>query len=682
MISSDASSSSHNDNSEEALRVSDEIGPDIINLSNSSKHNAETSIRHSKNSINNLLQPQIQIHSQNNRSSAISDTQNGINNNNDIFKMNDSDKIAVNEIQSSIFAQIAHISEFLANGDENFQNKKSNPCFQMLSDFFDVFNEQLRINFKIRNKLNEEIKKNPVNPEKVDEKRKEIENFLKEFKGMVSTSKKDYSHLIDIENIEKSFNNIISIIQNGIKKTAKLKKLSKEIENKQKEIASINNEIASGEKRLQDVKNNTEDRSSSIQKQIDQSQDQISKMRIQIDELSPNITEMKTKIQNEANLRKNLSEMIAKRKNQIEIAHQSFYEEQNKQKKKRQKLGVKLSKLKIERRQLLIDEQPLFSALKEAEDEFEKLKKQAENDIDLIKKEKSEIENQLEDLRLRLAESQKKKEDQASILQQKKEEASKCSVKINEIDVKTKKLKKNILQIAQQKRSILHDLNQKNINIKNKVQKNFENKHKINDQDLDLNSNNYSDEENSFNENNNAQKGGDGSNSHEIDDLILNLISEELMHLEELTSQSNIQIEEIRKDNSKTRSMIRVNKDKISKLIDENQKLRTTISLSEKEVEKLNIEANAQKQRYALFKSTMNEYNRMRTALGFHNTMLPSEVAKHAVAIIRSWKQVEFDDEREKDINGKISYNSINEEFECIFGEINDVESRLYGTSP
>ena len=108
----------------------------------------------------------------------------------------------------------------------------------------------------------------------MDKQRQEIELFLKEFREIISTSKNDYAATINTGNIQNSFNNIISIIQKGVKKTAKLKKLAKEIENKKKEIASINIEIQTNEKILQEAKNGLENRLGSIQKQINESHDE------------------------------------------------------------------------------------------------------------------------------------------------------------------------------------------------------------------------------------------------------------------------------------------------------------------------------------------------------------------------------------------------------------------------
>lgn len=668
MISSDAISYSQSNNSGESLDNPAE------NRSNSSIHNAEFS----NNSIKNSSQLHIQPDWRNNEPSAISENNKknfDANINNDSFQnINDTDKISANEIQMSLFAQIAHISEFLANAEGNFANKNNNPCFQMLSDFFEVFNEQLRINFKIRNKLNEERKRNPIDPKKVIDKRNEIDNFLKEFRGIVSTSKNNYSDLIDPRNIEKSFNNVIMIIQNGVKKTSKLKRLSKEIENKKEEIAKINKEILSNEQMLHDVKSNSENRINTIQNQINESENQMFKYRSQIDEILPKITNLKTKIQNESRIRQNLSEMITKRRNQIEIARQSFSEEQNKQMKKLHKLGVILSKLKIERRQLLIDEQPLISALEDAEAEFKKIKDNADSQLNELNEEKKEIEAKLNELGIQLDEIRKKKENAISILQQKKDEVNDRSIELNDINEKIKMLTKKISQIDQFKKDMLHQLNQKSINAKNKIPNSpaTHSKRINHDSDDDNNENNFNQRETNINFN---------SDSHEIDDLVLNSISEEINHLEDSTIQYQNLIEETRKENSKIRSKIRVKKEKISKLIEENQETQAKNSLFGKELEKLAIDANAQKQRYALFKSTMNEYERMRKALGFHSSMLPSEVAKHTVSMIKSWKQVEFDEEKANQLNGKITCNTINQEFEYIFGEINDVESKLYGTN-
>lgn len=679
MISSCTNSSSHYSNSEEPFKHPDEINAVTENQSNSFN---QFSIHSPNHSINNSLQLNNHERNQNINFDVFSEKHNDEKNNtlNDTFNKSN-DKTTLNEVQA-MFNRVAHISEFLANAELDFPDKKSNPCFQMLSNFFEVFNEQLRINFKIKNKLNEEIKRNPIDPKKVDKQRQEIELFLKEFREIISTSKNDYAATINTGNIQNSFNNIISIIQKGVKKTAKLKKLAKEIENKKKEIASINIEIQTNEKILQEAKNGLENRLSSIQKQINESHDQIMQRQAQIDEITPDIATMKIQIQNEAYMKQNLSEMISKRKNQIEIAQQSFFEVQNKQKKKLQKLGEKLSKLKIERRQLLIDEQPLISALEDAESELKTTKNLAESEIISLNEEKKVIEGKLIELRSALDKSQKEKIEIISALKKKEEEANDCSLKYHEANENIKILSRKIMQIYQVKKNLLHKLNQKSYKIKNKINMSPNNNQKNYCQDLNLI--NGSDDNNNENVQNYEQRenNNENQNPQEIDDLIFNSINEELAHLEDSASQYKYQIEETRKENSLIRSKIRVNKEKISKLIAENQKIATTNLLSEKEVEKLSIEANAQKQRFALFKSTMNEYERMRKALGFHSSMLPSEVAKHTVSMIRSWKQVEFDEEREKELNEKISLNSINEEFKCIFGEINDVESKLYGTNP
>ena len=103
--------------------------------------------------------------------------------------------------------------------------------------------------------------------------------------------------------------------------------------------------------------------------------------------------------------------------------------------------------------------------------------------------------------------------------------------------------------------------------------------------------------------------------------------------------------------------------------------------MAKKEVDKMTFDAMNQTKRYETYKSTLSEYDRLRESLGFHNTMDPIEVAKHAISMVKSWKQIDQEEERRDVLNDEVSFGSIKEDFKIISDELNQVELRLNTTT-
>ncbi|OHT05945.1 hypothetical protein TRFO_26157 [Tritrichomonas foetus] len=513
----------------------------------------------------------------------------------------------LNEIQSSIFQQISQISEFLA---ENAEDSHTDPCFQMLSSFFDIFNEQLKINFTLRNNLNLERSKNPVDPRKVDEMKVEIDGFLKDFNQLSGA------------NI-KSLNSIGPFLEKTLKKAKQFKLLNQKIAEKKKIISKLNDEIREKEKKLKKSENESEGTLKELQENIQMKQNQIQIYQKGIDELTPTVIKLRAYVENEVKTRENLTEIIQNRKNQIESTRSKFSQDQEKQRRKKEKLAIKLSRLKTERRQLLLDEQPLISALEEAENELQTVQKLANSELESISQQKSELEIQVSQIKEQIEIIQQQKDTILSNYQQKKQEVNEYSKKQQENTENIRIISAKIQQMEQAKKSLMKN---------------------------------------------------DGKTPEKTDEEQLESLNESIKQLEETVEERTRQIEEMRKENSLIRSKIRVNNDKIYQLSEENQKLMASIQLSEKEYEKIKDDSNSQKQRYNLYKSTMAEYSRLRQGLGFHHSMDPIEVAKHTISMLRSWKQVERED---KIVPEKITISSINSEFENLYDQIIQVQARL-----
>ena len=523
----------------------------------------------------------------------------------------------INEIQASLFSQISQISEFLA---ENADEARSDPCFNMLSSFFDIFNQQLKINFHLRNTLNLERQNNPINPKQIDKQKLEIDKFLQEFNKISNTNFRNLSL-------------VVPFLQKSVKKLKLLAKASQEIKDLSHEIKSLQNRIEESENSIKKAGEIRENELKTLEVNINDSKARIKIYQDKIDEISPTVNKLRSYLDKEAKARNSLTTVIEERKKQIDETRAKFASEYEIQKRKKDKLSVQLSKVKAERKKLLIEEQPLISALEEAENELQTVQRLASAEIDSIAQQKNDFEIQIKQLAEQLSITQQKKESLIEQLEQRKKEFNEYSAKSREIKENIHIIRSKINRVESAKRSLLKT-----------KQKNSQ------------------------------QEGPDKQeHSQQIEEQQIAALSNTISQLQASVEEKKNRIEEMRKENSLMKSKIRVNLEKISQLVEDNQRLTVTIEASEKEYELMKTETLTQKQRYDLYQSTMKEFNRLKQGLGLHASLSPIEVAKQTLSIVRSWKKFDTDDL----VPEKVSINTINHDFDEIFEQINQVHAKL-----
>ena len=279
-------------------------------------------------------------------------------------------------VHSSIFAQTNAISKFLEENEELYRDDK---CFGMLKSFFEIFNDQLRINFELRNKMARETAKSSFDPNGFEEIQANVSKFLRRF---TTASGTDVTNLDDVYTIfSDTLERYATVMntQDDIENTAaKIREIELEHKSKSQELTSINEKL----------KTSNDD-------SIQHANTRIEELRAKLLKLTPEVQANRTTYESRTRNKNELMRHIKERREAIEVTKQNFDERQRKRKDTKHHLKQAICDAKAARQQLLNDEQPLMKALEEAQKELETIETMSQQELKQIENQRSDVELEL-----------------------------------------------------------------------------------------------------------------------------------------------------------------------------------------------------------------------------------------------------------------------------------------------
>lgn len=280
---------------------------------------------------------------------------------------------------ATITNQAQEISEFI---DRNTQMFKKDPCFRMLKSFFDIFNNQLKLNFELRNQLIEEQKRRPINISEFKHAKTDVEQFIKEFSLLTkkkSSSIEETTHYL--KDFSKNYKDFHEIQAQIAEKQTKVDEMSKIVEKSKNKIKEL--------KKSQENNNNSQDQANSSK---------IQEYQEQIDNFAPLLNALRNRVQEKERTHNKLLEIVKQRREEIEKTKQEHYLNDESFERKSQNLKIKISKYKVQYQLLRSDEKPLIQALEDAREELTTLERMTAAEIESITQNRLTIEDQINDI--------------------------------------------------------------------------------------------------------------------------------------------------------------------------------------------------------------------------------------------------------------------------------------------
>lgn len=267
-----------------------------------------------------------------------------------------------------LFLHANEISQFLKI---HSQDLEADECFQKLQSFFDIFTEQLRINFELRNNLSKMKKHNNIDIGKVYQTKKGVNEFLDCFNKMTNQDAKSISDTTNfiIQALSSNHQNSILYEEN--------QRLCRVVKSRYEDYISVKSKLENIEKDMKEKLDSLENETKSIRSRISRTKTSIKNLGELISSLSIRVHEKEEKRKQLLQDVEEKQAYIADFKANYEMRNKSLIQEN-------EKLETILSKLKIEKQQLENNEKPLAKALDEAENELASVEKAAKNEIENI----------------------------------------------------------------------------------------------------------------------------------------------------------------------------------------------------------------------------------------------------------------------------------------------------------
>ena len=338
-------------------------------------------------------------------------------------------------VHSSIFAQTNAISKFLEENEELYQNDE---CFSMLKAFFEIFNDQLRINFELRNRMARETQKKSFDPKGFEDVQTNVAKFLKRFAKASGT---------DVSDMDEASN----VLADALERYSAWSGLRTEFESVQKKKEDVETEIQRQTRELAVIneklgKNNEND--------VERANSRIDELRSKLLTLSPEVRAKRNAYEARTKTKSELVQQVKERREAIEITKQKFDARQRKRKVMKRNLKQAILDAKTERQQFLAEEQPLMKALEEAQSELETIQKMSQEEMKDLEQQRLDMEMELQELRKTLRQRGEEKQVLVNVFRGLEKKATIANSRADEL-VRSVTVNKEALAILDEKRNEL-----------------------------------------------------------------------------------------------------------------------------------------------------------------------------------------------------------------------------------
>ena len=367
--------------------------------------------------------------------------------------------------------------------------------------------------------------------------------------------------------------------------------------------------------------------SNDLKQIIDSSNNNIIRLQNEIDEIRPAVEALRQRVQEKEENKKHLIEVLHERNQMIEEARKIHAESHERRHNTKEELRTLHGQLLAEYHNLQYQEKPLADALEEAEQKLKDIKNQNAQEIEQIKQQSEIAEHKIKTIDSKL-------EDLRSVRQ------------------------KNQTEIAEAKRTIeLQRCQHENSLSEMKVLK--QEIEKIDSKLIRM------------------------SRDSETPNNQLSYISSKREETSEKIREKTIKIEDLRKQNQKISSMVRVTNESSDSLEKENSEMRVTVSETEVKVKKERETYQSEIERRRLARQTIKAFEKMRDSLRLSNMSDSFVIAQKAVEFARSTNErpkhcrICSDSDSDDDIPMRVTNQSVEDEIRKVAVRISKLNQQL-----
>jgi chromosome segregation ATPase len=502
------------------------------------------------------------------------------------------------DLRSSIFSQTNHISRFL---EDNARSHRNDPCFQMLQSFFAIFNDQLRINFELRNQFIRERSEHPLDQREFDTVKSSVDSFLADFSKVIG------SPIVDLNSARRIF-------AAALENSTRISELSAERSRIEAENAVVEAKIKIKREALPTISDDRE----LLASEISAAESRIGDLRSQIAVLKSDIARAKEENERVSAARASLLAMVDQRRSAAEAAKSEFIAKQRKQECLKEKLKQKIEELKRAKDSFKNDEIPLMRALEEAEVELRTIEELAVRELEALAGEKGTLESTIEGLKIEMRDVEREKAELQAQIEAMQAKAEKAQQRTDELRRARKEAKAELERLIDEEGHFLTDAQTP------------------------------------------AQQ--------------MDFLTESIQGIEKAIGDRKDEIVGLRKANNRIRSMIRVNEEKIEELTKENGELESSVERQHKEKVAIEAAVGEHDRKSAIYKSTMDEFQKLKTQLGLDLDVSPKDVVAHVVQLFRGKNAKP---RRKRKTNNPITPAAITSDLELLCNQLNAIHSQL-----
>ena len=411
-----------------------------------------------------------------------------------------------------------------------------------------------------------------------------------------------------------------------------LKELRLLTNNKMKIKQSTKNyheKIEKMEQKLNSLSQTNEKVSNDLKQIIDTSNNNVIRLQNEIDEIRPAVEALRQRVEEKEANKKHLMEVLHERNQMIEEARKLHSENHERRHNTKEELRTLHGQLLAEYHNLQYQEKPLADALEEAEQKLKDIKNQNSQEIEQIKQQSEMAEHKLKTVESKLA-------DLLSIRRN------------NQIEIEEAKRTVE-LQKCQHENSLseMKALRQEIEKLDTKLMKMSRNTETPNDP--------------------------------------LSYIASKREETSEKIREKTMKIEDLRKQNQKISSMVRVTNESSDSLEKENSEMRITVSETETKVKKERETYQSEMERRKLARQTIKAFEKMRDSLKLSNMSDSFVIAQKALEVARATKErpchchicsddSDYDDD---DIPMRVTNQSVEDEIRKVAIRISKLNQQL-----
>lgn len=340
------------------------------------------------------------------------------------------------DVHSSIIARVGVIEKFLQDNAEVHAGDRS---FTMLRSFFDLFNDQLRINFDLRNRFAKEQHRKATGVREID-----VERFFGEFSRIHGAEVRDITNLKAILSATLQYSTDMDTVIRAIEEAREANQVA------DAKVAQLVEECEEMEKR-------NDQGYDEMQACYQDVVSRVSELRPIASELTQKVDEMRTVVTRKEDKHAKLVHRVLERKTDVHKAFVDFEELRKSEKQRKRKLCHTIQQLRATRADLIGGDESLTNAVEQARSDLANVEKQATAEIRDLTRQMADTDHKINNVDARINEAMQQREMLIDQLQKLRSETEEASSTAQEIVCQAAKHSEEIRILEKAKRVLVSD---------------------------------------------------------------------------------------------------------------------------------------------------------------------------------------------------------------------------------